>query len=109
MCDSDPPLLLTHGLSKRCPQAQSISTDTYTAATRDWRGEAVEAPNVNVELLSYRPVRLSELAATARALLAGEIEPQRTTARTVALARRRGRISIYERAPRRPGADRSAG
>ena len=32
---------------------------------------------MNVELVGYRPVRLTELAATARALLAVDVEPQR--------------------------------
>ena len=44
--------------------------------------------NVNVELVGYRPVRLTELAATARALLVGDVEPQKTIGKTMTLATR---------------------
>ena len=39
-------------------------------------------------------MRLIELSSTARALLAGEIQPQETTTRTIAVARKRaGRVA----------------
>ena len=89
VCHSDPPLLLTHEPLETVPagcanvHGHLHGTPARSAATRSTR-----RLNVNVELVGYRPVRLAELAATAGALLAGDVEPQETTIRTMAAAAR---------------------
>ncbi len=94
MCDSDPPLLLTHEPLETVPAGcASVHGHLHGAPARSAARRSRRQLNVNVELTAYRPVRLAGLAATARALLAGDVEPQATTAHTVALARRRGRRS----------------
>ena len=89
LCETDPPLLLTHEPLKNVPagclnvHGHLHGTEARSAAQRTRR-----RLNVNVELTGYRPVRLETLATTARALLTGEAEPHRTTARTIARAAR---------------------
>ena len=56
----------------------------------DGNDEADTAPSMNSTTATR--VRLAELVTTAGAPLGGEVEPRRTTGRTVAAANGRGRI-----------------
>ena len=87
ICESDPPLLLTHEPLERVPAGCiSVHGHLHGTASRTAAARSARHLNVNVEMISYRPVRLAELVATARGLFAGHVEPQRTTARTVTAA-----------------------
>ena len=87
VCETDPPLLLTHEPLDEVPVgAVNVHGHLHGKAARAKARRSSYHLNVNVELTSFRPVHLSELATTARALLAGDVEPQRTTARTIAKA-----------------------
>ena len=95
VCETDPPLLLTHEpLTDVPPGTVNVHGHLHGAAARTRARRSKSHLNVNCELTAYRPMRLAALAATARALVAGEVEPQATPARTVALARRLGRRTI---------------
>ena len=64
VCDSDPPLLLTHEPLETVP-AGAVNIHGYLHGTHA-RSAARQSRchlNVNVELLTYRPMRLAELAA----------------------------------------------
>ena len=56
----------------------------HGTAARTLAGHSRRHLNVNCELTGYHPMRLAELATTARALLAGDVEPRRTTAHMLA-------------------------
>ena len=87
VCETDPPLLLTHKPLDVVPvRAVNVHGHLHGTAARAMARCSRYHLNVNVELTSFRPVRLSELVTTARALLAGDVEPQPTTAGTIARA-----------------------
>ena len=87
VCETDPPLLLTHEPLDEVPVgAVNVHGHLHGTAARAKARCSRYHLNVNVELTGFRPVHLSELATTARALLAGDVEPQPTTARTIARA-----------------------
>ena len=102
VCDSDPPLLLTHEPLETVPAgAVNVHGHLHGTHARSAARQSRRHLNVNVELLSYRPVRLAELAAAARVLVAGGVEPQQTTMRTIELAARkavaaRRRTALYK-------------
>ena len=88
VCETEPPLLLTHEPLTEVP-AGSVSVHGHLHGTPA-RAKALVSRrhlNVNCELTRYRPARLAELVTTAGALLAGKLEPLATTAGTVAMAR----------------------
>ena len=89
VCDSNPALLLTHEPLETVP-AGCVNAHGHLHGThaRSKARRSRRHLNVNVELVGYQPVRLTELAATARALLAGDVEPQKTTGKTMTLAAR---------------------
>ena len=100
VCETDPPLLLTHEPLDEVPVgAVNVHGHLHGTAARAKPRCSIYHLNVNVELTSFRPVRLPELATTARALLAGDVEPQRTTARTIARA-----LELRAEQRRRPAA-----
>ena len=87
VCETDPPLLLTHEPLDEVPAGMvnvhgHLHGREACAIARCSRYHL----NVNVELTSFRPVRLSELATAARALRDGDVKPQPTTAGTIARA-----------------------
>ena len=87
VCETDPPLLLTHEPLDEVPVgAVNVHGHLHGTAARAKARRSRYHLNVNVELTSFRPVHLPELATTARALLAGDVEPWRTTARTISRA-----------------------
>ena len=89
ICDSDPPLLLTHEPLETVPAGcANVHGHLHGTRARSQARRSRYHLNVNVELLSYRPARLETLASTSRALLAGDVEPQKTTMRTIACARK---------------------
>ena len=89
VCETEPPLLLTHEPLEELPAAAvNVHGHLHGTAARTLASRSRHHLNVNCELTAYRPVRLLDLAATARALLAGDIEPQETTAQTIAAATR---------------------
>ncbi len=96
ICETDPPLLLTHEPLNVVPVgAVNVHGHLHGTTAREVASCSRYHLNVNVELTAFRPVRLSELVTTARALLAGDVDPQMTTADTIASAlelraRRRG-------------------
>lgn len=97
VCETDPPLLLTHEPLDELPVgAVNVHGHLHGTEAREIARCSRHHLNVNVELTAFRPVRLSELVAAARALLAGNVEPEMTTADTIAAAlelraKRRGR------------------
>ena len=89
VCECDPPLLLTHEPLEHVPAGCiSVHGHLHGTAARTAAAGSSRHLNVNVEMIAYRPVRLAALAVTARGLLAGDVEPRRTTARTVTTATR---------------------
>ena len=87
VCETDPPLLLTQEPLDEVPAGMvnvhgHLHGREACAIARCSRYHL----NVNVELTSFRPVRLSELATAARALRDGDVKPQPTTAGTIARA-----------------------
>ena len=87
VCETDPPLLLTHEPLDEVPVgAVNVHGHLHGTAARAKARRSRYHLNVNVELTAFRPVHLSELVRTARALLAGDIEPRRTTSCTIARA-----------------------
>ena len=74
VCDTDPPLLLPREPLEEVPAGAVNGTDTCTAR-RCGRGPAARGAtvNVNCEVTAYRPMHLAELAATAWAVLAGDV------------------------------------
>ena len=87
VCETDPPLLLTHEPLDVVPVgAVNVHGHLHGTTAREVASCSRYHLNVNVELTAFRPVRLSELATTARALLAGDVDPQMTTADTIASA-----------------------
>ena len=89
VCDSNPALLLTHEPLDTVPAGcVNVHGHLHGTHARSNARRSRRHLNVNVELVGYRPVHLTELAATARALLAGDVEPQKTTGKTMTLAAR---------------------
>ncbi|MCY4599745.1 MAG: hypothetical protein OXF27_07480 [Acidobacteria bacterium] len=87
VCETDPPLLLTHEPLDVVPVgAVNVHGHLHGTPARAIARCSRYHLNVNVELTAFRLVRLPELATTARALLAGDAEPQPTTAGTIARA-----------------------
>lgn len=87
VCKTDPPLLLTHEPLDEVPVgAVNVHGHLHGTAAREIARCSRYHLNVNVELTAFRPVRLSELVTAARALLAGDVEPEMTTADTIASA-----------------------
>ena len=87
VCKTEPPLLLTHEpLTHVPPGTVNVHGHLHGTTARTRAQRSASHLNVNCELTAYRPMQVAALAATAGALLAGEVEPQGTTARTVARA-----------------------
>ena len=87
VCETDPPLLLTHEPLETVPAgAVNVHGHLHGTTARTKARRSRRHLNVNCELTAYQPVRLADLATTAGALLAGDVEPQKTTAETVAAA-----------------------
>ena len=87
VCETDPPLLLTHEPLDVVPVgAVNVHGHLHGTAARAIARCSRYHLNVNVELTSFRPVRLSELATMARMLRDGDVKPQPTTASTIARA-----------------------
>ena len=99
VCETDPPLLPARA-ARRCAGrgGERARTPHGTAARAIARCSRYHL-NVNVEFTAFRPVRLSELATRARALLAGDAEPQPTTAGMIARA-----LELRAEQRRRPAA-----
>ena len=99
VCETDPPLLLTHEpLTHVPPGTVNVHGHLHGPKARTMARWSKSHLNVNCELTAYRPMRLTALAATGRALLAGELEPQATTARTVLRARASAATACRRRA-----------
>ena len=87
VCETDPPLLLTHEPLDEVPVgAVNVHGHLHGMEAREIARCSRYHLNVNVELTSFRPMRLPELVTAARALVAGDIEPEITTADTIARA-----------------------
>ena len=100
VCETDPPLLLTHEPLDVVPVgAVNVHGHLHGTAARAIARCSRYHLNVNVEFTAFRPVRLSELATRARALLAGDAEPQPTTAGMIARA-----LELRAEQRRRPAA-----
>ena len=87
VCETDPPLLLTHEPLDVVPVgAVNVHGHLHGTAAREIARCSRYHLNANVELTAFRPMRMSELVTAARALLAGDVEPGMTTADTIARA-----------------------